>query len=115
MSWSRYFVLISLITHNVCFPDWVQVGGVFCVLQVGQSGAEVIINSLSAVVVPLHVQQMGDHMNSCRDTERRHVTAAVFEPVALKNEQPCTLKNVEFTMFAVAALEDKISSHLLTR
>lgn len=62
----RHVVIISWMTHNVCCANWVQVGGVFCVLQVGQSCAEVVINSLSAVVVPLHIQQMGDHVNSCQ-------------------------------------------------
>ncbi len=71
-----------MITHKVRYADGVQVGGVFCVLQVGQSGAECVINSLPAVVVPLHVQQMGDHMNSCEDEERTRVTAAGFQHVA---------------------------------
>lgn len=69
---------MSLRTYNVCFSDRVQVGCVPGVLQVGQSGAEVIINSLPAVVVPLHIQQMGDHMNSCRDTEVRRCHSQIL-------------------------------------
>lgn len=57
-------------THDVCDADGVEVGGGLRVLQVGQSGAEFVINSLSAVVVPLHIQQVGDHMNGCRSTQR---------------------------------------------
>ena len=58
-------------THNICCSDGVQVGGVFCILQVGQCSAEFVINTPSAVVVPLHIQQMGDHVNSCPSIERR--------------------------------------------
>lgn len=72
-------------TYDVCRADGVQVGGVLRVLQVGQGRAEVVVHALSAVVVPLHVQQMGDHVHSWRgtqvgDTDRRHVTADRFHP-----------------------------------
>lgn len=61
-------------TYEVCDADGVQVGGVSRVLQVGQRRAERVVNALPAVVVPLHVQQVGDHVNGCGDTERRLVT-----------------------------------------
>lgn len=67
-------------TYEVCDADGVQVGGVSRVLQVGQRRAERVVNALPAVVVPLHVQQVGDHVNGCGDTERRLVTAAVRFP-----------------------------------
>lgn len=68
----------ELMTHEVCDAYGVQVGGVFSVLQVGQSSAQFVVHSLSAVVVPLHIQKMGNHMDGCRveSTEGRHVTAA---------------------------------------
>lgn len=84
---------MSLRTYNVCFADGVEVGCVFCVLQVGQSRAEGIINSLSAVVVPLHIQQVGDHMDGCQGAEVRRVTPR-FLPIlvtfmsSLKKKQP---------------------------
>lgn len=56
-------------THKVGDPDGVQVCGIFGVLQIGQGGAELIVDSLPAVVVPLHVQQVGDHVDRCRDTK----------------------------------------------
>lgn len=43
-------------TYHVFNADWVQEGGVVFVAQFGQISAEFIINSLSAVVEPLHVQ-----------------------------------------------------------
>lgn len=55
-------------THKVGDPDGVQVCGIIGVLQIGQGGAEVIVDSLLAVVVPLHVQQVGDHVDRCQDT-----------------------------------------------
>lgn len=60
---------LSLMTYDVCLADGVQVGGVLRVLQVGQGRAEVVVHALSAVVVPLHVQQMGDHVHSWRGTQ----------------------------------------------
>lgn len=60
--------ILSLLTYDVCRADGVQVGGVFRVLQVGQYRAEVVVLALSAVVVPLHVQQMGDHVHSWQGT-----------------------------------------------
>lgn len=62
-------------THELGDSDGVQVGGVAGVLQVGQGGAEFVVNSLPAVVVPLHVQQVGDHVNGCRDTKKRVVSS----------------------------------------
>lgn len=50
-------------------PDRVQVGGVGSVLQVGQSLAQLIVSTLSAVVVPLHVQQVSDRVNGCQDKQ----------------------------------------------
>lgn len=58
-------------THEVCDAYGVQVGGVSCVLQVGQSGAQFVVHSLSAVVVPLHVQKMGNHMNGYEQSTDR--------------------------------------------
>lgn len=57
-------------TYEVCDADGVQVGGVLLrvVRQIGQGCAEVVVDALSAVVVPLHVEQMGDHVDSCRGT-----------------------------------------------
>lgn len=52
-------------THQVGDPDGVQVGGVVGVLQVGQGGAEFVVDPLAAVVVPLHVEQVGHHVDSC--------------------------------------------------
>lgn len=54
--------------YQVCDADGVQVGGVLLrvVRQIGQSRAEVVVDALSAVVVPLHVEQMGDHVDSWR-------------------------------------------------
>lgn len=56
-------------TYDVCLADGVQVGGVVRVLQVGQGRAEVVVHALPAVVVPLHVQQMGDHVHGWRGTQ----------------------------------------------
>lgn len=64
-------------TYKVGYTDWIQVGGVFCVSQIGQSGAELVVKTLSTVVVPLQVEQVSDRMNSCDKTQRRHVTAAL--------------------------------------
>lgn len=57
-------------THKVFGSDGVQVCGFIGVLQIGQGGAEVIVNALAAVVVPLHVQQVGDHVDRCQDTKK---------------------------------------------
>lgn len=58
-------------THQVGGSDGVQVGGpVVAVLQSGQGRAEFVVNSLSAVVVPLHVQQVGDRVDGCWDTKK---------------------------------------------
>lgn len=64
-------------TYKVGYTDWIQVGGVFCVSQIRQSGAELVVKTLSTVVVPLQVEQVSDRMNSCDKTQRRHVTAAL--------------------------------------
>lgn len=56
-------------TYEVGYTDWIQVGGVFCVSQLGQSGAELVANTLSTVVEPLQVEQVSDRMNSCDKTE----------------------------------------------
>lgn len=54
--------------YSGCRADWVQVGGVARVVQSGQGHAEGIILSMPAVVVPLHVQQMGNDVNRCHKT-----------------------------------------------
>lgn len=64
-------------TYKVGYTDWIQVGGVFCVSQIGQSSAELVVKTLSTVVVPLQVEQMSDRMNSCDKTQRRHITAVL--------------------------------------
>lgn len=68
----------QLLTYKAGRPDGVQVGGVFCVLQGGQSAAELIVNPLSAVVVPLHVQQVSDRVNGCQKTQKRTVKSCLF-------------------------------------
>lgn len=57
-------------THKVGGSNGVQVCGFIGVLQIGQGGAEAIVNALTAVVVPLHVQQVGDHVDRCQDTKK---------------------------------------------
>lgn len=64
-------------THQVGDSDGVQVGGfVGDVVQIGQGGAEVVVLSLPAVVVPLHVQQVGHHVDGCRDTKKRRALSS---------------------------------------
>lgn len=63
-------------THQVGDSDGVQVGGVVDVVQIGQGGAEVVVFSLPAVVVPLHVQQVGHHVHGCRDTKKRRALSS---------------------------------------
>lgn len=64
-------------THQVGDSDGVQVGGyVGDVVQIGQGGAEFVVNSLPAVVVPLHVQQVGHHVDGCRDTKKRRALSS---------------------------------------
>lgn len=58
-------ITIFFRTHNVSFPDGVQVRGVRAVLQRGQSCAQFVVYALSAVVQPLHIQQVSDHVDSC--------------------------------------------------
>lgn len=63
-------------THEVGDSDGVQVGGSVAVLQPGQGGAELVVNSLPAVVVPLHVQQVGNRVDGCRDTKKRRALSS---------------------------------------
>lgn len=74
----------KVVTYEVFDADRVQVGGVSCVLQVGQSGAEFIVNTLPAVIVPLQVQQVSDGVNGCQNTQRRPSQDVILDQNSLK-------------------------------
>ena len=59
-------VCVRVRTHNVDVANGVQVGGVVAVLQVGQRCAEYVVHASPAVVVPLHVEEVGDGVDGWR-------------------------------------------------